>query len=141
MKKAQQATGFLHGNAYAKALMCLAFATGGQYVLAATDASASLSVQAVQQKSTVTVKGVVKDANGEPIIGATVVEKGNSSNGTVTNLDGRYTLTVPRGATLTVSYIGFTSQDTKGGEVLLQEDLKSLSEVVVIGYGTQKKLM
>ena len=110
MKKAQQATGFLHGNAYAKALMCLAFATGGQYVLAATDASASLSVQAVQQKSTVTVKGVVKDANGEPIIGATVVEKGNSSNGTVTNLDGRYTLTVPRGATLTVSYIGFTKE-------------------------------
>lgn len=95
-------------------------------------------VENVQQNE-VTVKGVVKDANGEAIIGASVIEKGNAKNGTVTDIDGNYTLKVKRGATLTISYIGFISQETKGGNVILEEDLKSLSEVVVIGYGTQKK--
>lgn len=140
MKQAQPNLGFPRSNAYAKALMCLALAAGGSLpVPAATDASASPSVKAVQQKNAVTVRGVVRDAHGEPIVGATVVEKGNAKNGTVTDLEGNYSLTVPRGATLTVSYVGFTTQDTKGGSVSLEEDLKSLNEVVVIGYGTQKK--
>lgn len=140
MKQAQPNFGFPRSNAYAKALMCLALAAGGSLpVPAATDASASPSVMAVQQKNAVTVRGVVRDAHGEPIVGATVVEKGNTKNGTVTDLEGNYSLTVPRGATLTVSYVGFTTRDTKGGSVSLEEDLKSLNEVVVIGYGTQKK--
>lgn len=111
---------------------------GALPTLAASETSSSPKVENVQQNE-VTIKGVVKDANGEAIIGASVIEKGNAKNGTVTDLDGNYTLKVKRGATLTISYIGFISQETKGGNVILEEDLKSLSEVVVIGYGTQKK--
>lgn len=111
---------------------------GALPTLAASETSSSPKVENVQQNE-VTIKGVVKDANGEAIIGASVIEKGNAKNGTVTDLDGNYTLKVKRGATLTISYIGYVNQETKGGNVILEEDLKSLSEVVVIGYGTQKK--
>lgn len=106
--------------------------------LAASVTSSTPKVENVQQNE-VTVKGVVKDANGEAIIGASVIEKGNAKNGTVTDIDGNYTLKVKRGATLTISYIGYVSKETKGGNIILEEDLKSLNEVVVIGYGTQKK--
>lgn len=111
---------------------------GALPTLAASETSSTPKVENVQQNE-VTVKGVVKDANGEAIIGASVIEKGNAKNGTVTDIDGNYTLKVKRGATLTISYIGYISQETKGGNVILEEDLKSLNEVVVIGYGTQKK--
>lgn len=111
---------------------------GALPTLAASETSSSPKVENVQQNE-VTVKGVVKDANGEAIIGASVIEKGNAKNGTVTDIDGNYTLKVKRGATLTISYIGYVSKETKGGNLILEEDLKSLNEVVVIGYGTQKK--
>lgn len=111
---------------------------GALPTLAANETLSNPKVENVQSNE-VTVKGVVKDANGEAIIGASVIEKGNAKNGTVTDLDGNYTLKVKRGATLTISYIGYVNQETKGGDVTLQEDLKSLNEVVVIGYGTQKK--
>ena len=111
---------------------------GALPTLAASETSSSPKVENVQQNE-VTVKGVVKDANGEAIIGASVIEKGNAKNGTVTDIDGNYTLKVKRGATLTISYIGYISQETKGDNIILEEDLKSLNEVVVIGYGTQKK--
>lgn len=111
---------------------------GALPTLAANETLSNPKVENVQQNE-VTVKGVVKDANGEAIIGASVIEKGNAKNGTVTDLDGNYTLKVKRGATLTISYIGYISQETKGGNIILEEDLKSLNEVVVIGYGTQKK--
>ena len=111
---------------------------GALPTLAASETSSSPKVENVQQNE-VTVKGVVKDANGETIIGASVIEKGNAKNGTVTDIDGNYTLKVKRGATLTISYIGYVSKETKGGNIILEEDLKSLNEVVVIGYGTQKK--
>lgn len=111
---------------------------GALPTLAASETSSSPKVENVQQNE-VTVKGVVKDANGEAIIGASVIEKGNAKNGTVTDIDGNYTLKVKRGATLTISYIRYISQETKGGNIILEEDLKSLNEVVVIGYGTQKK--
>ena len=58
----------------------------------------------------ITVKGHVKDATGLEVIGANVVEKGNTSNGTITDLDGNFTLTVPKGATLTISFIGYQTQ-------------------------------
>ena len=139
MRQTQKISGFVHSQAYVKAIACLVLACGGALpTLAANETLSSPKVENVQQNE-VTVKGVVKDANGEPIIGASVIEKGNAKNGTVTDLDGNYTLKVKRGATLTISYIGFISQETKGGNVILEEDLKSLSEVVVIGYGTQKK--
>ena len=111
---------------------------GALPTLAASETSSSPKVENVQQNE-VTVKGVVKDANGEAIIGASVIEKGNAKNGTVTDIDGNYTLKVKRGATLTISYIGYISQETKGGNIILEEDLKSLNEVVVFGYGTLKK--
>lgn len=139
MRQTQKNSGFVHSQAYVKAIACLVLACGGALpTLAANETLSNPKVENVQQNE-VTVKGVVKDANGEPIIGASVIEKGNAKNGTVTDLDGNYTLKVKRGATLTISYIGFISQETKGGNVILEEDLKSLSEVVVIGYGTQKK--
>lgn len=139
MRQTQNISGFVHSQAYVKAIACLVLACGGALpTLAASETSSSPKVENVQQNE-VTIKGVVKDANGEAIIGASVIEKGNAKNGTVTDLDGNYTLNVKRGATLTISYIGYISQETKGGDVTLQEDMKSLNEVVVIGYGTQKK--
>ncbi len=139
MRQTQNISGFVHSQAYVKAIACLVLACGGALpTLAASETSSSPKVENVQQNE-VTVKGVVKDANGEAIIGASVIEKGNAKNGTVTDIDGNYTLKVKRGATLTISYIGFISQETKGGNIILEEDLKSLNEVVVIGYGTQKK--
>ena len=104
-------------------------------------ANAENSVQAVQQ-STKKITGTISDSQG-PVIGASVVEKG-TSNGTVTDLDGNFTLNVKPGATLVVSYIGYTTQEIAVGNqsnfnVTLQEDNTSLEEVVVVGYGVQKK--
>lgn len=93
---------------------------------------------------TITLSGNVKDSTGEPIIGASVVEKGNSSNGTITNLDGHFSLKVPAKATLVISYIGMKTQEValKGQtmiNVTLADDSQALDEVVVIGYGTAKR--
>lgn len=90
------------------------------------------------------ITGVVKDQKGEPVIGANVVEKG-TSNGTVTDLDGKYSLSVSEGSVLVVSYIGYNSQEVKVGKedmlnIALTEDSETLEEVVVIGYGQQKKV-
>lgn len=89
----------------------------------------------------ITVKGHVKDALGG-VIGANVVEKGNTTNGTITDLDGNFTLTVPQGATLVVSFIGYKSQEVAAAPsvvVTLQDDAELLEMVVVIGYGSVKK--
>ena len=90
----------------------------------------------------ITVKGHVKDATGLEVIGANVVEKGNTSNGTITDLDGNFTLTVPKGATLTISFIGYQTQEVAAASmvmVTLKDDAELLSEVVVVGYGRTKK--
>ena len=89
------------------------------------------------------VKGLVKDPAGEAIIGASVVVKG-TTNGSITDLDGKFSLSdVPSGATITVSYIGYISQEKKASatpmEFILKEDTKTLDEIVVVGYGTTKK--
>lgn len=89
------------------------------------------------------LSGVVTDAHGEPVIGANILLKG-SSTGTITDFDGKYVLEVPTNAVITVSYIGYLSQDIPVGSrkeinVRLVEDTQSLDEVVVVGYGTQKK--
>lgn len=88
-----------------------------------------------------TVKGVVHDANGEPIIGAGVHEKG-TKNGTVTDMDGKFSLKAQPGSTLVISYIGFITQEVKAQDAVdirLQEDNKALDEVVIVGYGKMKK--
>ena len=102
------------------------------------------AMMAQQQSSKVnqrTITGTVTDANGEPIVGATVVEHGKKS-GTITNGDGKFTLTVTPGNTLTISYVGFATQTVKVRDamrVTMAEDAQGLDEVVVVGYGTMKK--
>ena len=100
---------------------------------------ASVYAQNIQVKGT-----VVSGSDSEPLPGVNVVVKGNTSLGTITGLDGDFTLSVPADAVLSISYIGFKSQDVvvKGQKLLrivLQEDSEALDEVVVIGYGVQKK--
>lgn len=89
------------------------------------------------------VSGVVKDKTGEPIIGANVVLKG-TTNGTVTDIDGMYSLNAPSSGTLQISYIGYFTQEIAVSgknaiDVKLVEDSQTLDEVVVVGYGTQRK--
>lgn len=104
---------------------------------------AASEVEAVKQQKS--INGIVADEQGEPIIGASVLEKG-TTNGTITDLDGRFTLSIGKGTELIVSYVGYTTKTVKIGnqstiKIVLIEDTKTLDEVVVIGYGTQKSLM
>ena len=90
-----------------------------------------------------TVKGTVNDETGEPIIGATVKVQG-SSEGTITDFNGHFTIKASTNATLTISYVGYVTQQVKVGgkssvSVTLVEDNTTLNDVVVIGYGVQKK--
>ena len=97
------------------------------------------------QNSTINVRGVVTDGSGEPIIGASVVQKGNTSRGTITDLDGAFTLQgVPATGTLVITYIGYKTVELplRGKtqvSVKLEEDTKTLEEVVVVGYGSMRK--
>lgn len=95
------------------------------------------------QQQNFLVNGVVTDENGEPIIGANVVEKG-TTNGIVTDVNGKYTLNVRRGAVLLISYVGYVSKEVtivnqRMLNIELREDNQNLDEVVVVGYGVQKK--
>ncbi|MDC1546598.1 SusC/RagA family TonB-linked outer membrane protein [Phocaeicola vulgatus] len=101
----------------------------------------SFSLTALAQQK---VTGKVKDSSGEPVIGASVVVKGNNTIGTITDFDGNFMLDVPAKSVLVISYIGYVTQEvpTAGKnslEIVLKEDTKTLDEVVVIGYGTQRK--
>lgn len=87
------------------------------------------------------VTGIIKDTNGEPIIGANVIEKG-TTNGTVTDIDGKFSLSVDENSMLEVSYIGYITQlisQKDCSEICLKENTQFIDEVVVVGYGTQKK--
>ena len=100
------------------------------------------AVQTVQQQKQ-SVSGTIKDPVGEPVIGASILEKG-TTNGTITDFDGNFTLNVAPGATLVISYIGYKNQEMKvipgkSLNIILQEDTETLEEVVVVGYGVQKK--
>lgn len=90
------------------------------------------------------INGTVTDASGEPLIGVSVLVK-ETSNGTITDINGKFNVSAAIGATLQVSYVGYTTQDVKITSisplhVVLKEDTKHLEEVVVVGYGTQKKV-
>ena len=99
----------------------------------------------ITQPGNITVKGQIVDENGEPIIGASIKQSG-TTNGTIANLDGEFSLSVPSNATLVVSSIGCKKLEvtienkTNLGKITLISDLKELSQVVVIGYGTQRKV-
>ena len=120
------------------ARICLVLLTGGVPQIL----SASEAMEVVQQSSA--INGVVVDAAGEPIIGANILQKG-TTNGTITDFDGKFSLNVPAQATITVTYIGYKTQEItlkpgqKNIKITLQEDSETLDEVVVVGYGTMKK--
>ena len=114
-------------------------------IVVSTAAAAAKEVQTTQQQKQRKISGVVKDAMGEAIIGASVIEKGNPTNGTITNIDGEFTLNTA-GKELQVTYIGYIPQaivlkpGVNSYTVTMKEDTKTLDEVVVVGYGTQKKV-
>ena len=120
------------------ARICLVLLTGGVPQIL----SASEAMEVVQQSSA--INGVVVDEAGEPIIGANILQKG-TTNGTITDFDGKFSLNVPAQATITVTYIGYKTQEItlkpgqKNIKITLQEDSETLDEVVVVGYGTMKK--
>ena len=127
-------------KALAALLLCTGFIAGQPLTVRAT--GNEQSVQTVQQQ--IKVSGTVSDALG-PVIGASVVEKGNTSNGTITDVNGNFSLSVPSGATLLISYIGYKAQEVQAVagrviDVTLKEDTEMLDEVVVVGFGTQKKV-
>lgn len=103
-------------------------------------ASTGTMIAAQQTKS---ISGTIVDSNGIPVIGANVLEKG-TTNGTITDIDGNFTLNVSSGAVLQISFIGYNTQEVTVGtqtsfKVVLKEDTETLEEVVVVGYGVQKK--
>ena len=115
------------------------FLGSGNAMAAQTTTDGTLEV--TEQLQNQLVSGLVVDVNGEPVIGASVIEKG-TTNGSITNLDGKFTLTVKPGATLKISFVGYQTQEVKASrtmKIVLKEDSEMLSEVVVVGYGTQKK--
>ncbi|MCI1647324.1 MAG: TonB-dependent receptor [Bacteroides sp.] len=120
---------------YVMRFCLLLLLTGGS---AAFGATTPASVQQMRALS-----GVVKDSQGEPVIGANIMEKG-TTNGTITDINGMFTLRVSPKAVIRVSFIGYTEQEISVGnrsklEIILKEDTKLIDEVVVIGYGAVKK--
>ncbi len=125
------------------ALLGLSYSQKGSYIVLSSHKIKETSALLVdRQKKTIT--GVVTDEMGEPIIGANVIEKG-TTNGIITDIDGKFTLEVAPGAVVQVSYIGYNTQEVKIGNqsalaIRLVEDTQALSEVVVVGYGVQRKV-
>jgi TonB-linked outer membrane protein, SusC/RagA family len=108
----------------------------------AEDVKSSISVTSMEQQKR-TIKGLVKDNAGEPVIGASIVEKG-TTNGVITDVNGEFSISISANATLRISYIGYepveiqiTNQATV--DIILKEDVAALEEVVVVGYGVMKK--
>lgn len=116
------------------------FSIQGKMILIAKKGENALRQSGKKQ----TVTGVITDANGEPLIGANVTEKG-TTNGTITDIDGKFTLTVPAGSMLAVSYIGYSGKEVRLKpeqstlSIVLNEDNEMLEEVVVVGYGSMRK--
>ena len=116
---------------------------GAMTVFAVPSLSGEITASYSVSQQSQTVKGVVVDkSTGEPIIGANVVVKG-TTNGVITDFDGNYTLDAPVGSILVISYIGYQSIEVKAvagvQQIRLGEDTQALEEVVVVGYGVQKK--
>lgn len=129
-------------KSWSKALTLLLVASVCTFSVNAADANDAAI--AMMQQQTKKISGTVTDNAGEPIIGANIVLKSNRSVGAITDIDGKYTLDVPAGAVLQVSYVGYTTKDVAVGSqnvvnVTLVEDSEQLDEVVVVGYGVQRK--
>lgn len=122
----------------------LLLVVGGLTVAGAAYAEpAAASAQASVQANSITVTGEVIGSDGEPVIGASVVVKG-AHQGVSTDIDGKFSLTAPKGATLVISYIGCATQEVKATAspmtITLKDDAMNLNEVVVVGFATQKKV-
>lgn len=122
-------------------LLTCAFSTKANDV--ANDVNNEVNKVFLTQQDNVSIKGNVIDANGDAVIGANIIVKGTTI-GTTTDVDGNFTLNVPKGAILEISYIGYTTLETKADpkksmKIVLQEDTELLDEVVVVGYGSMKK--
>lgn len=132
----------LFSRAFVKMATCAVLSAGCLPMAAYAVSDEVNAVQVVQQQKTIT--GQVVDSKGESIIGANVMEKG-TSNGTITDFDGNFTLNASSKSILVISYIGYktielpVSQIKTGESIVLKEDTEVMDEVVVIGYGTQKK--
>ncbi len=137
MNEERKRRGIADSKTLMTAAICALFLGGGSVMAHAAEAPV---VQEQQQTTSITV--TVVDSKGEPVIGANVVQKG-TTNGTITDIDGIANLNVPKGATLQVSFVGFKEQEVKANgskiTVTLKEDAELLDEVVVVGYGSQKK--
>ncbi len=119
----------------------------GNTIIITKDENTDTSVQSVKEnpKTLKRITGTVSSVQGEPVIGASIIQKNNPGLGSITNIDGNFSLDVPLDATLLVSYLGFKSQEINvigksNFQIVLQENDKMLDEVVVVGYGTQKKI-
>ena len=128
------------GIASSKTLMtaaiCALFLGGGQVMAHAAEVPVTM-----EQQQTASITVTVVDSKGEPIIGANVIQKG-TTNGTITDFDGKATLNIKPGSTITVSFVGYQTQEvkvTKDARIVLKDDTELLDEVVVVGYGAQKK--
>jgi len=129
-------------NVLRSVLFLLMISSGGS-VMAQKTANTQDQTKSGTNQSKRSISGTVSDQKGETIIGASVVEKGTKS-GTITNINGQFSLVVSDQSILTISYIGYTSLDVKVGSreslvIKLDEDVTNLNEVVVVGYGSQKK--
>lgn len=139
MNEDRRKRGFVHDKFLTAAVVSTLFLSSGNVMAVPTFIDNSLGVTEQLQSQTIT--GLVVDAQGEPVIGASVIEKG-TTNGSITNLDGKFTLSVKAGAVLKISFVGYQTAEVKAAKsmkVVLKEDSEMLSEVVVVGYGTQKK--
>lgn len=117
----------------------------GKTVIISKKSSPSNHTRSQQDGNKRSVKGIVKDTEGEPIIGASIRVKDREGSGTISDLDGSFELNVSPGDQLEITYVGFGTRTVKVGNssslsIILKEDDKALDEVVVVGYGTQKKV-
>ena len=137
-----------HGNRalFSRAMVKVArlYHAGSRVAIGNVCRSRNTEAAVIAAQQTRTVSGQVVDSNGESIIGANIVEKG-TANGTITDFNGKFSLKVAPNATLVISYIGYKTIEMKASEVkagqtiTLQENAEMMDEVVVIGYGTQRK--
>ena len=137
MNEEHKKRGFASSKTLMAAAICALFLSGGSVMAHAAEAPV---VQEQQQTTSITI--TVVDSKGEPVIGANVVQKG-TTNGAITDIDGKVTLSLKPGATIQVSFVGFNTHEmkvTKDVRIVLMEDTELLEEVVVVGYGAQKKV-
>ena len=137
MNEERKRRGIADSKTLMTAAICALFLGGGSVMAHAAEAPV---VQEQQQTTSITV--TVVDSKGEPVIGANVVQKG-TTNGTITDIDGKATLNIKPGSTVQVSFVGFQTQEVKVNKdmrIVLKDDSELLDEVVVVGYGSQKKV-